>query len=90
MKTIKKIIVVLLILFISIMPVLAQENTKKKSGFPILTGPYLGQKPTGMKPEIFAQGIISTEKSAEYGGHFYPDGSEFFFTRYLPGKQGEL
>jgi len=68
----------------------AQDNTKDKSDFPVLTGSYLGQKPPEMKPEIFAPGIISTEKSAEYGGHFSPDGSEFFFTRYSPGKQGKL
>lgn len=40
-----------------------------------LTGPYLGQKPPGLAPEIFAPGIVSKE------GHqaklfFSPDGSE--------------
>lgn len=40
------------------MPVLAQENTKDISDFPVLTGPYLGQKPPGktslrFKPEGF-------------------------------------
>lgn len=65
----------------------AQE---KCSEIPVLKGHYLGQKPPEMKPEIFAPGIISKEKSAEYGGHFSPDGSEFFFTRYSPGEQGEL
>lgn len=28
--------------------------------FPILKGPYLGQAPPGMKPEVFAPGIVST------------------------------
>jgi hypothetical protein len=32
----------------------------KPNDFPKLTGPYLGQKPPGMKPEIFAPGIVST------------------------------
>ena len=68
----------------------AQENVKDDSDFPVLKGPYLGQKLPRMAPEIFAPGIISTGKSAEYGGHFSPDGSEFFFTRYSPGEQGEL
>ena len=35
----------------------AQQKTKD---FPVLKGPYLGQKPPGMNPEIFAPGIIST------------------------------
>ena len=87
---IKKTIIILSALFISAMPVLAQDNTKDKSGFSVLKGPYLGQKPPGMTPEIFASGIISTENSAEYGGHFSPDGREFFFTRYSPEEQGKL
>ena len=54
--------------------------------FPKLTGTYLGQKPPGMIPEIFAAGLISLEESTEYGGHFSPDFSEFYFTRYSPGS----
>jgi len=34
--------------------------------FPILKGPYLGQKAPGMTPEIFAPGVISTEKKGVY------------------------
>lgn len=49
-----------------------------KDNFPVLKGPYLGQKPPGKTPEIFASGIIST------GYHdgcitFSPDGREIFF-----------
>jgi hypothetical protein len=66
-----------------------QEKTEDTFDFPMLKGTYLGQKQPGMKPEIFAPGIISTENSAEYGGHFSPDGSEFFFTRYSPKGQGK-
>ena len=29
-------------------------------GFPCLSGPYLGQKPPGQAPELFAPGIVST------------------------------
>jgi WD40-like Beta Propeller Repeat len=35
-------------------------NAQQKD-FPKLTGPYLGQKPPGMMPEIFAPGIVSKE-----------------------------
>jgi Tol biopolymer transport system component len=46
--------------------------------FPILKGPYLGQKPPGMTPEIFAPGIVSTGLD-ELNSVFSPDGDEFYF-----------
>jgi Tol biopolymer transport system component len=58
--------------------------------FPILKGPYLGQKPPGNKADIFAPGIVSTLESSEYGGHFSPDGNMFFFTRVMEGNPGRL
>ena len=48
--------------------------------FPILQGPYLGQKPPGLIPEAFAPNIITT-KYWEYGGVFTPDLNEFYFIR---------
>ncbi|MBY6189243.1 serine hydrolase [Microbulbifer agarilyticus] len=47
---------------------------------PRLTGPYLGQKPPGKTPEVFAPGIVSTQLR-DYSGFFSPDMSEFYFTR---------
>lgn len=47
---------------------------------PALKGPYLGQKPPGLIPEVFAPGIVTTEKY-EYGGAFTPDMREFYFIR---------
>jgi hypothetical protein len=55
--------------------------TAQKSYLPELTGPYLGQKPPGLIPEIFAPGIVSTEKAWEAAISFSPDGKEVFFTR---------
>ncbi|HUU05173.1 MAG TPA: hypothetical protein VMZ49_04745 [Patescibacteria group bacterium] len=52
------------------------------SEFPRLTGPYLGQKPPGMTPEIFAPGIVSTADSREFSGTFTPDGKEYYFFRF--------
>ena len=52
----------------------------KQDDFPILKGPYLGQKPPGMIPEIFAPGIISTAKK-ELNSVFSPDGRKFLFAR---------
>jgi hypothetical protein len=52
--------------------------------FPVLKGPYLGQKPPGMTAEIFAPGIISTENFGEAGGAFAKNGSIFLFNRRTP------
>jgi len=53
-------------------------NCIHQSDFPVLKGPYLGQKPPSDVPELFAPGIIST------GYHdgsitFSPDGKELFY-----------
>jgi len=82
----KQHIITLLILFISTILTFAQENKKKISDFPVLRGPYLGQKPPGLTPEIFALGIISTDKG-ELNAMFSPDGNEFYFTKeVVPGR----
>jgi Tol biopolymer transport system component len=52
----------------------SQEN------IPVLKGPYLGQKPPGLTPEVFAPGIVSTD-SHEMNTAFTPDGKEFYFCR---------
>jgi WD40-like Beta Propeller Repeat len=50
----------------------------QKDGSPVLKGPYLGQNPPGMTPEIFAPGIVSTCLD-ELNSVFSPDGQEFYF-----------
>jgi hypothetical protein len=50
------------------------------SDFPRLTSPYVDQKPTGITPEIFFPGIVSTDACGLHGT-FSPDGEEFFFAR---------
>ena len=47
--------------------------------FPILEGPYMGQKPPGMVAEPFAPGIISKD-GWEIEGMFAPGMKEFYFT----------
>jgi len=51
----------------------------QQKDFPILKGPYLGQKPPGLIPEIFAPGIISTKDRYELNSEFSPKGDEFYF-----------
>lgn len=45
-----------------------------------ITGPYLGQTPPGLTPEVFAPGLIST-KNWEYGVVFSPDLKELYWVR---------
>lgn len=44
-----------------------------------LSGNYLGQKEPGLKPSIFAAGIISQMEEYEFGSVFSSDGSEFYY-----------
>jgi Tol biopolymer transport system component len=50
----------------------------QQDDFPVLKGPYLGQKPPGIIPEIFAPGIVSTGMH-EAALVFSPDGKSMFF-----------
>ncbi len=48
--------------------------------YPILKGPYLGQKPPGLTPEVFAPDVVTT-KYYEFNGVFTPDMKEFYLIR---------
>ncbi len=58
---------------------------QKQENFPQLKGPYLGQKPPGLTPVIFAKDIVSTGKS-ELSCAFTPDGLELYFTIWEAGN----
>jgi len=49
-----------------------------QNDWPILKGPYLGQKPPGMTPEIFAPRVVSTG-FPELFIYFTPDAKEVYF-----------
>ena len=55
------------------------NNYAKKDDWPVLKGPYLGQKPPGMTAKIFALGIISTKEKYELNSVFSPKGDEFYY-----------
>jgi hypothetical protein len=55
------------------------------SGFPELRGPYLGQEPPGLEPEIFAPGIVSTGLPTRDLA-MTPDGTELYFAVSLGGR----
>jgi len=47
--------------------------------FPVLEGAYLGQKPPGRTPEMFAPGIVSREGAVHGAPVFSPDGKEIYW-----------
>jgi len=75
-KTMKNICVSVLLLSVLTM----SSNSYGQDEFPVLEGPYLGQKPPGLTPEVFAPGIISTAHH-EWGPFFSPNMKEFYFSR---------
>lgn len=79
MKTKFLFIVIFLVFIIFTILTLAQESKKDKPDWMILKGPYLGQKPPGMIPEIFAPGIVSTGHY-EQSNSFSSDGNAFYYT----------
>ena len=81
MKASKIFIIVLLALFIFKGVGLTQKDTKDNENFPVLRGPYLGQKPPGDVPELFAPGIVSSVYWEHSGAVFTPDGKELFWSR---------
>jgi len=62
-----------------------QTNQKDS---PVLKGPYLGQKPPGMTPEIFAPVSLQANETWFWHGSpsFSPSGNEIFFVKYIKGK----
>lgn len=57
----------------------------QNTDFPILKGPYLGQKPPGMTPELFAPGII-TDEQIEGSSGFNRGGTHFLYQKIIRPK----
>jgi hypothetical protein len=72
-----------------IISILIFNNFRQKSESPVITGPYLGQKPPGLTPEKFAPDIISIEEGKEYKPTISPDATEIFFMRRTPGGRDD-
>lgn len=54
--------------------------------FPALSGPYLGQKPPGKAPEVFARGIVSGRYNLHSCITFSPDGREAMWSYSQPPR----
>ena len=65
----------------------AQEKTVDCS---VLQGPYLGQKPPGMKPELFAPELFDAEHGYHFPVIFSPDLTEAFWKPMERGNNGLL
>ncbi len=72
-------------LAIVVAALMAQDDADTAARFPVLKGPYLGQKPPGITSELFAPGIVSTGMD-DLNAVFSSDGNEFFFTVKLPSR----
>jgi len=66
------------------------SNSYGQDEFPVLEGPYFGQKPPGLIPEVFAPDLISVEGRYEFGVSFSPDLKELYFIvlDVIDGKEG--
>ncbi len=58
----------------------ADQNPQK---FPKLTDPYFGQTPPGIKPELFAPDIVSTNRHGHSAVAFSPDGTKAYWSSYF-------
>ena len=69
-----------LLIFLLLSSVIMGSGSHAKGDFPVIEGPYIGQAPPGLTPEVFAPGIISKEHR-DWTGRFTPDMKEYYFTR---------
>jgi hypothetical protein len=72
--------VIFLLLLVLVPAAAQQEERRQDSAFPVLSGPYLGQKPPGETAELFAPGVVST-CTQHSGACFTPDAREVYFSR---------
>ncbi len=72
---------IVLCLYLSMISVAFSQQKE----FPKLAGPYLGQTPPGLKPELFAPGIITTDISEGCSG-WGNDMEYFIFQRWIDRK----
>ena len=59
---------------------------EEATGITALKGPYIGQKPPGMTPELFADELLSVEGHSAIGVSPTPDGNEIYFTSWNRGS----
>ena len=75
-----------LFIFAGIFVLMISCGQKVKTEFPILRGLYLGLKPPRDVPQLFAPGIVSTDKNEHSPAIFSKDGNELFWSYYDQGE----
>ena len=78
-------LILVLALFLNACNTLKQNS--KDSDSPTIESPYLGQKPPGSTPEVFAPGIVNTEAFREIEGMFAAGMKAFYFIRRPLGEE---
>lgn len=63
--------------------VMINNHVIANDDWPVLKGPYLGQTPPGMTPEIFAPGIVSTGHHEHSSPAFSSGGDEVYWSVFL-------
>ena len=66
------------------------SNSYGQDEVPALEGPYLGQKPPGLTPEVFAPGIVSINGRYEGGISFSHDLDEIYFGAHKEGENSAI
>ena len=62
------------------------ERVSPVTNYPLLQGPYFGQKLPGSTPEVFAPGIVSVKGRNEAAVSFSPDLNEMYFSAWNQGE----
>ncbi|SFC56269.1 PD40 domain-containing protein [Pseudoalteromonas denitrificans] len=66
------------------------NQSYSQDNFPVLEGPYFGQKAPGLTPEIFAKDVVSINGRYEYGISFSPDLDEMYFSVQNKGESADI
>ena len=67
------------ILLFCLLVLMSTNLFSQQTGFPKLTGFYLGEEPPGLTAKLFAPAIVSTNMNEDGGPIFTPDGNEMFW-----------
>jgi len=78
-----KVMIMLIILLTGFVLSKGQKKETIQQQFPVLKGLYLGQKPPGMTPVIFAPGVITTGYHEHSSPAFSPDGDEVYWSVFI-------
>lgn len=77
-SALKQMIPALILISAALLCCTPRGGGESTAGFPVLSGPYLGQEPPGAEPELFAPGIVTTGIYTRDIA-MTPDGKEIYF-----------